>query len=77
MSTFPIIIADLFGRMSFPAVARFISIFFVFELAGFIIAGQSFDRTGSYDTAYIIFLGLDVIAFFLMVSVKRPIIDTQ
>ncbi|MBW2366238.1 MAG: MFS transporter, partial [Deltaproteobacteria bacterium] len=72
MSTFPIIIADLFGRMSFPAVARFISIFFVLELAGFIIAGQSFDRTGSYDTAYIIFLVLDVIAFFLMLSVKRP-----
>jgi len=77
MSTFPIIIADLFGRMSFPAVARFISIFFVLELAGFIIAGQSFDRTGSYDTAYIIFLVLDVIAFFLMLSVKRPIIDNK
>jgi len=77
MSTFPIIIADLFGRMSFPAVARFISIFFVLELMGFIIAGQSFDRTGSYDTAYIIFLGLDIIAFFLMLSVKRPIIDSK
>ena len=76
MSTFPIIIADFFGRISFPAVARFISVFFVFELAGFIIAGQSFDRTGSYDSAYIIFLILDIIAFFLILSVKRPIIDS-
>jgi MFS family permease len=77
MSTFPIIIADLFGRMSFPAVARFISVFFVLELMGFIIAGQSFDRTGSYDTAYIIFLVLDLIAFFLILSVRRPIINDR
>jgi len=75
MSTFPIIIADLFGRISFPAVARFLSIFFVLELMGFVIAGQSYDQTGSYDTAYIIFLALNVIAFFLILSVKRPIME--
>jgi OFA family oxalate/formate antiporter-like MFS transporter len=77
MSTFPIIIADFFGRISFPAVARFISVFFVLELAGFIIAGQSFDRTGSYDMAYILFIILDIIAFFLILTLKRPIIDSQ
>lgn len=75
MSTYPIIIADMFGRISFPAVGRFISVFFVFELIGFIIAGQSFDRTGSYDTAYIIYILLDVIAFLLILSLKRPIIE--
>jgi hypothetical protein len=67
----------MFGRMSFPAVARFISLFFVLELMGFVIAGQSFDRTGSYDTAYIIFIVLDIIAFFLILSVRRPIIDDK
>jgi MFS family permease len=77
MSTFPIIIADLFGRISFPSVARFISVFFVLELVGFKIAGQSFVRTGSYDMAFIAFLVLDVIAFFLILSVKRPIIDSK
>ncbi len=77
MSTFPILIADIFGRISFPAVARFISVFFIIELGGFIIAGQSFDRTGSYDTAYIIFIILDIIAFFLVLSIKRPIIENK
>jgi len=75
MSTFPILIADLFGRISFPAVARFMSVFFVLELTGFKIAGKSHLITGSYDAAYIIFILLDIIAFCLMVSVRRPILD--
>lgn len=77
MSTFPIIIADLFGRISFPAVARFISVFFVLELVGFKIAGKSFVYTGSYDTAYIIFIILGILAFFLILSVQRPIIEDK
>jgi len=75
MSAFPILVADLFGRISFPAVARFISVFFVLELIGFKIAGKSHTLTGSYDAAYIIFILLGMIAFFLVLSIKRPIIE--
>jgi OFA family oxalate/formate antiporter-like MFS transporter len=72
MSTYPIIVADLFGRECFPAVLRFISLFLILELTGFIIAGQSFDRMGSYDPAYILFIFFDIFAALLILSVKRP-----
>jgi hypothetical protein len=38
---------------------------------GYLIAGRSFDTTGSYDAAYGIFIGLDVIAAFLLFSLKK------
>lgn len=72
MSTLPIIVADLFGRESFPAVFRFISLFLILQTLGYVAAGWSFDHMGSYDPAYILFIGLDTIAFFLIISVKRP-----
>jgi len=72
MSTYPIIVADLFGRKSFAVVLRFVSMFLVLQLAGYIIAGQSFDRLGSYDPAYMLFIALDFIAAGLLFFVKRP-----
>jgi sugar phosphate permease len=72
MSTYPIIIADLFGRKSFPSVIRFVSIFLILQLLGYILAGQSFDRTGSYDSAYMLFIGLALLAAVLLFTVKRP-----
>lgn len=72
MSTYPIIVADLFGRESFPTVLRFISLFLILELVGLIIAGQSFDRLGSYDPAYVLFIVFDVVSVLLILSVKRP-----
>ena len=72
MSTYPIIVADLFGRESFPTVLRFISLFLLLELVGLIIAGQSFDRLGSYDPAYVLFIAFDIISALLILSVKRP-----
>ncbi|MBN1381302.1 MAG: MFS transporter [Deltaproteobacteria bacterium] len=72
MSTLPIIVADLFGRESFPAVFRLMSLILMIELVGYVIAGQSYDRTGSYNTAYVIFAVLDVAAVFLILTVKRP-----
>jgi hypothetical protein len=32
------IVADLFGRAAFPSVLRYVSLFLLFELAGFILA---------------------------------------
>jgi len=72
MSTYPILVADLFGRKAFPSVFRFMGGFLVFQMLGFGIAGASFDRFGSYTPAYILFMGLDVIAALLVLSVKRP-----
>ncbi|MBW2219331.1 MAG: MFS transporter [Deltaproteobacteria bacterium] len=72
MSTYPIIVADLFGRKAFASVLRFVSIFLVLQLMGYIIAGQSFDRLGSYDPAYILFIALDLIAASLLFFLKRP-----
>ena len=72
MSTYPIIVADLFGRKSFAVVLRFVSMFLVLQLGGYIIAGQSFDRLGSYDPAYMLFIVLDFIAAGLLFFIKRP-----
>lgn len=67
-----IITADFFGRKSFPAVFRFLSLFNVFQLAGFIVAGQSFDRLGSYDAAYLFFIASNIGAGILILTAKRP-----
>ncbi|MDA3897250.1 MAG: MFS transporter [Desulfobacteraceae bacterium] len=71
MSTFPIIVATLFGRENFSSVLRYISFFLILQMFGYLIAGRSFDTTGSYDAAYGIFIGLDVIAAFLLFSLKK------
>ncbi|MFZ5573240.1 MAG: MFS transporter [Thermodesulfobacteriota bacterium] len=70
MSIYPVMVAHLFGRESFPSVLRYISIFLISQLLGYIIAGQSFDRAGSYDPAYGIFMILDCIAAILLLSMK-------
>ncbi|MEW6076804.1 MAG: MFS transporter [Thermodesulfobacteriota bacterium] len=74
MATYPIIVADLFGRESFTAVFRFMAVFLVMQMAGYIIAGASFDLTGSYNRAYGIFIGLDLIAAVIVFSVRRPVL---
>ena len=45
MSTLPILVADLYGRDSFAAVSRFMSLFIILEVGGYMLMGQSFDRT--------------------------------
>ncbi|MBU0995666.1 MAG: MFS transporter [Proteobacteria bacterium] len=72
MSTYPIIIADLFGRKSFPFVTKFVSLFFLLQLSGYVISGQSFDNTGSYDMAYKIYTFLFLVSALLVYSLKRP-----
>lgn len=62
MSTYPILIADFFGREAFPSVVRFTSLFLAMQIVGFILAGQSFDRTGSYGFAYALFIIFDIVA---------------
>ena len=71
MSTYPIIIARIFGREAFPFVVRFASLFLILQIAGYLIAGQSFDRTGSYNPAYALFLLFDLAAAALIWSIPK------
>ncbi|MFP4445794.1 MAG: MFS transporter, partial [Desulfosudaceae bacterium] len=73
MSTYPIVVADLFGRRAFASVFRFMAVFLIIQMAGYLIAGQSFDRTGSYDTAYVLFIVLDMAAALVVLSIRRPV----
>jgi len=71
MSTYPILIADFFGREAFPSVVRFTSLFLVVQMVGFYLAGQSFDRTGSYGFAYTLFVIFDMVAAGLIWSIRK------
>lgn len=71
MSTFPVIVAAMFGRKNFASVLRYISFFLVLQMFGYLIAGYSFDTTGSYDAAYGIFIILDLIAAALFFSLRK------
>ncbi|MBW1678580.1 MAG: MFS transporter [Deltaproteobacteria bacterium] len=74
MATFPILIAYLFGRESFAQVGRFLWLFLLLQMPGYLVASLSFDLTGSYNTAYSIFIALYIAAALLILSVKRPIL---
>jgi OFA family oxalate/formate antiporter-like MFS transporter len=75
MSTFPVFIAHLFGRESFAAVGRFLGLIMGINIIGYVIMGQSFDQTGSYNIAYMIFVVLDIIAISLILTIKKPKIE--
>lgn len=70
LSTFPVIVAERFGREAFPEVFRFLYMFLVLQMTGYLISGLSYDLTGSYDAAYGFYMVLDVIAFLLLIRVK-------
>jgi predicted MFS family arabinose efflux permease len=72
MSTLPILVADLYGRESFASVSRFMSLFIVLEVGGYMLMGMSFDKTGSYNTAYAVFVLLDLVAAGLVFAASRP-----
>ncbi len=72
MSTLPILVADLYGRESFASVSRFMSLFIILEVGGYMLMGQSYDRMGTYDTAYACFVLLDLVAACLVFSASRP-----
>lgn len=75
MSTFPVFIAHLFGRESFALVGRFLGLLLGINIIGYLIMGQSFDRTGSYNIAYAIFIVLDIIAISLILTISKPEMD--
>jgi MFS family permease len=72
MAVYPILIAERFGRRSFPTVYRFMALFMILQMAGFLIAGQSYDRTGSYDMGYAVFVIFDMVAAGLLIGLRDP-----
>lgn len=72
LATIPVMVAYLFGREHFASVLRYISLFLILQLSGYLVAGRSYDLTGSYDTAYLVFIALDIAAAALLATVRRP-----
>jgi MFS family permease len=72
MSTHPIITANLFGRKSFAAVYKYLFLFLTIETIGFIIMGLSFDISGSYNAAFMLYIITCLIAAGLIIFIKRP-----
>ena len=72
MATFPIIVAELFGRAAFARVFKYAYLFLVLEVPGFLIMGQSFDLTGSYDAALGFYMITSTVAALLVFSIKSP-----
>ncbi len=67
---FSVMTAYIYGRLYFAHVMKYMYIFLVMELVGYVIAGQSYDRTGSYDGAYWTFMVLNLIAAYLVLGAK-------
>ncbi len=70
MSTYPILTASFFGRTHFTRVYRMLVLFLSLQGVGYLIMGQSFALTGSYDLAYLVFLVLDLIAAGLLATIR-------
>ncbi|MCB2192295.1 MAG: MFS transporter [Deltaproteobacteria bacterium] len=73
MSTFPIISAWCFGRAAFASVFRLLALFLGLQAVGYLLMGGSFNLTGSYDAAYMIFIFVDMAAAATIVTVKPSV----
>jgi predicted MFS family arabinose efflux permease len=71
MSTYPILTAHIFGREGFSRVYRMLVLFLALQGFGYLVMGQSYTRTGSYDLAYACFLALDLVAAGLILSLSK------
>jgi len=70
MSTFPIVTAWCFGRAAFASVFRLLALFLSLQAIGYVVMGQSFGLTGSYDSAYLLFVFIDIAAAAMIIGVK-------
>ncbi|MBW1988690.1 MAG: MFS transporter [Deltaproteobacteria bacterium] len=72
LALLPVMVAHLFGRLSFTSISRFIALFLVLQNLGFLVMGASYGATGSYDAAYAVFLGLNLLAAVLVFFLRKP-----
>ena len=59
------VVAEVYGGKNFMAAYRVISFFLFLKSFGFIIMGQAYELTGSYDAAFMGFCAICVLCFFL------------
>ncbi|CAK7057111.1 MAG: hypothetical protein DELT_01280 [Desulfovibrio sp.] len=59
------VVAEVYGGKNFVAAYRVITFFLFFKSLGFILMGQVYELTGSYDAAFGIFCGIAVLGFLL------------
>ena len=71
-ATLPIMVAHLFGRLSFTSVSRFMSLVLCIQNLGYLVMGASVRYTRSYDAAYMVFIACYLVAAWLMTGVRRP-----
>lgn len=63
--TLPAVVAFHFGRSHFVSVYRVVGTFILLKSVGYLILGYSHSLTGSYDTAFAIFVVVLIICFVL------------
>lgn len=59
------VVAEVYGGKNFIAAYRVITFFLFFKSFGFILMGQAYELTGSYDAAFMGFCAICVLCFFL------------
>ena len=73
-----IILAQYYGRSSYGAISGFNFPFHMVGLGfGPLISAISFDLTGSYQTLFYVFMGITVIAAFLLWLAKKPTLTVR
>ncbi|MEW5733402.1 MAG: MFS transporter [Thermodesulfobacteriota bacterium] len=72
LATMPILVAWLFGRLSFTNISRYLAFFMVLQNTGFAVMGLSFSWTGSYNAAFAVFTAAYAIAGILLLRLRRP-----
>ena len=74
----PLIVQETFGMRYFGSISGLAGMFSVVSLvSGPLLAGASFDRTGSLGPAFIIVAVLFAIGILLFTQVRRPSLDAQ
>ena len=71
VSTQPVLIAATFGREAFPSIARYVWVVVGLNCIGYPIMGGSFDMTGSYGAAYVVFIVFNVVSLCLIASLRK------
>lgn len=77
MSTIAIVSADFFGRANFAKVYGYIALFLGFQFSGYLMMGRSFDVSGSYNYAYLVFIGFYALALGLILTARYPRADLR
>jgi len=65
----PAIVSYYFGANSFLAAYRFVSFFIILKSLAYPILGLSYDMTGSYNSGYMVYIGLISLGFILTLLV--------